>query len=333
MTTRILIVFSLLLAACSTKAGERPSLRLTGNAKVDFFGSPVLLASGMGFGSDSIPPTQSYNSTGEEKSPWIAGALSLAVPGAGEVYTESYVKAAAFAVAEAASWIIAYSYNKKGDRQTNDYHAYADQHWSVVRYANWTLANLGRLRVESPPGQTEQTYGDYIYGEGNYTPGDQPLPEDFSPPYDDVHWAGLNSMERDVAAASLNGYTHQLPYYGQQQYYELIGKYDQFSRGWDDADISPEAPLNPHDPNELEIRSNSSRFYEYADMRAQSNYSYDIASTFVSVAVINHIVSALDAFWSATRFNSALHAGVKMRIQPTQFGYIPVTEARIKYDF
>src|ERR1051326_9286762 len=109
MTTRILIVFSLLLAACSTKAGERPSLQLTGNAKVDFFGSPVLLASGMGFGSDSIPPTQSYNSTGEEKSPWIAGALSLAVPGAGEVYTESYVKAAAFAVAEAASWIIAYS--------------------------------------------------------------------------------------------------------------------------------------------------------------------------------------------------------------------------------
>lgn len=330
MATRIFFIFSLILAACTVRAGEHPSLHLTGNPRVDFFTSPRQLPEGNLFTSDSIAPTQSYSSDGEEKSPWIAGALSLALPGAGEVYTKSYVKAAAFAVAEVASWIIAYSYNKKGDRQTDDYHAYADQHWSPVRYANWTLSHLSALRVDSPPYQTEQVYGDEIYN-GSYTPGDQPLPEDFSPPYSDIHWEGINRMERDVAAAALNGYTHQLPYYGQQQYYELIGKYDQFSRGWDDAD--PNGPLNPHDPNSQEIRSNSSRFYEYADMRAQSNYSYDVASTFVSIAVINHLVSALDAYWSATRFNSALHADVKMRIQPTQFGFVPVTEARLRYEF
>jgi hypothetical protein len=68
-------------------------------------------------------------------------------------------------------------------------------------------------------------------------------------------------------------------------------------------------------------------------MRAQANNQYDIASTFVSVAVVNHIVSALDAYWTATRFNNSLHASVKMRVEPTQYGVVPVTEARIEYRF
>ena len=68
-------------------------------------------------------------------------------------------------------------------------------------------------------------------------------------------------------------------------------------------------------------------------MRANANHMYDIAGTWVSVAVLNHVVSALDAYWSATRYNSALRAEVKMRLQPTLYGLVPVTEARVRYNF
>ncbi|OLD76256.1 MAG: hypothetical protein AUI33_05000 [Ignavibacteria bacterium 13_1_40CM_2_61_4] len=139
----------------------------------------------------------------------------------------------------------------------------------------------------------------------------------------------LNRMERDISSvlSPPTGFTHQMPYYGEQQYYELIGKYDQFSRGWDDADLRALAQ------GDLPIKSNSNLFYQYAAMRAKANNYYDVASTWVSVVVVNHIVSALDAFWSATRFNKSLHADVKMRVQPTPFGIVPVTEAKIQYTF
>ena len=150
---------------------------------------------------------------------------------------------------------------------------------------------------------------------------------DCPPPFGCVKWIELNRLERDISAAPDNGYTHQLPYYGAQQYYELIGKYDEFSRGWDDADLRPIAQ------SDLPLRSNSQKFYQYAEMRAQANNQYDIASTWVSVAVVNHIVSALDAFWSATRYNNSLHAAVRMRVEPTRYGVAPVTEARVEYRF
>lgn len=304
---------ALSFAGLTAAAGDKPGTKLTGHPAVDFFGGSVTVRSDRW--SPSQPPLlpEEEQTSGEEKSPWVAGALSLGLPGAGEFYAKSYIKAAAFIAVEATSWIVAYTYNKKGDRQTGDFQVYADQHWSAARYANWTLQNAGTLN----PAITDP--GSYnVFPNGS---------NDCNAPFACVRWTELNRLERDISAASANGYTHQLPYYGAQQYYELIGKYDEFSRGWDDAD------LRPISQSDLPLRSNSKRFYEYAEMRAQANNQYDIASTFVSVAVVNHIVSALDAYWSATRYNHSLHASVKMRVEPTRYGVAPVTEARIEYRF
>ena len=135
-------------------------------------------------------------------------------------------------------------------------------------------------------------------------------------------------MERDIADGVLNGYTHTLPYYGEQQYYELIGKYEQFSRGWDDS-----GDRNPELENNVPIRSTSNRFYEYAQMRARANDQYDIASTFVSLAVVNHVLSAIDAYWSVTRFNKSLHAAIRVNMAMSPAGAVPVTTANFRYDF
>lgn len=309
------LLFLLPLAAA---AGEKPAHHLTGNRQVDFFGVSAPAFAAPRDRSISLQEISDPADDGE-KSPWIAGALSLVVPGAGEVYTKNYLKGAIFFAAEAASWIVAYSYDKKGDDQTTVFKNYANEHWSAERYTSWTLDHLGALNPLITTSASD--YHDRIYV---YDP-DSDLP--CGPPFDCLDWSELNAMERDIAAGGGNGYTHSLPYYAEQQYYELIGKYEQFSRGWDDSD--PASPLE----NSVPMRSTSARFFEYARMRAQANNYYDVASTFVSVAVLNHILSAADAYWSATRYNKALHAELRMKMLRTPYGYAPLTQARFRYEF
>lgn len=317
-----LIAFCILFTTIANAGGEeKPAVRMTGNAHIDFFGAserPISTVSG-----SRLALMQEGSTEAKEKSPWLAGVLSLALPGAGELYTENYLKAGIFFVAEATAWIFAYTYNKRGDDQTEAFELYANRHWSAVRYANWSIDHRGVLN----PGIPGTDYESLVYPDGRVDIGD---PED-RPPFDAISWSGLNTLEREIGVGGGTGYTHTLPSYAEQQYYELIGKYEQFSRGWDDANYND--PPDPNDPGSNRIRSNSRRFYEYAEMRAEANNQYDIASTFVSVAVLNHIVSAADAFWSATRYNKALHASVGLRMQPTQIGMMPVKELKLRYEF
>lgn len=296
-------------------AGERPGAPLSGNARLDLFGASST-------GPLAVDPTapvlfqeQAGDATGD-KSTWLAAGLSLLVPGAGEVYAGSYIKGAAFFAAEVTLWGFAYSYDKEGDQLTDEYHDYANEHWSATKYTEWTLDNLGNLNNHLT--MSRDDYAALIY------PGDGP-PCD--PPFSCIDWKELNDMERDIANGALNGYTHTLPYYGEQQYYELIGKYEQFSRGWDDSPLEdPPGTVNP-------IRTTSERFHEYSQMRARANDQYDVASTFVSLAVVNHILSAIDAYWSVTRFNKALHASVRVNMEASAYGRVPVTTATFRYEF
>ena len=314
---RLLFALTLLLPLAA-RAGEKPVVHLTGNRQVDFFGAtqPSLALRDRPVSLQELADAPE----GATKSPWVAGALSLVIPGAGEVYTKNYLKGAVFFAVEAASWIVAYSYDKKGDNQTAFFKAYANEHYSVDRYTRWTIAHLSALNPVIP--KSPQEYKDAIYID--IDPDTDPLDP---VPFDGINWSELNAMERDISAGGGNGYTHSLPYYGEQQYFELIGKYEQFSRGWDDSD--PASPVE----NNVPIRSTSARFFEYAKMRAQANNYYDVASTFVSVAVINHILSAADAVWSATKYNSALHAELRMKMQRTPYGYAPLTQAKFRFDF
>ncbi len=320
-----LLGFSVLLVS-SARSGENPSMYLTGNPTVDFFGAqitPDMITQPHEMAVDDFTSVSGGVRSG--KSPWLAGVMSFAIPGAGQAYANDYTKSVIFVAAEVASWAIHLSYAKKGDDQEVLFKAYANQHYSVVRYVNWTLDHLNSLtNGNTPNNQNAAYYSQQIYGAA----GPPQNPNAVPPPFSDVSWDALNGMEVDIANSGVeSGYSHQLPAYNEQQYYELIGKYDQFSRGWDDSGTL----TNPD--NGLPIQSTSQRFYIYAAMRAQANDYYDIASTFASVIVINHIVSALDAYWSATRYNSALHASININLEPTPAGFVPVTQANVQYDF
>ncbi|HRP94319.1 MAG TPA: hypothetical protein PLH53_15605, partial [Ignavibacteriaceae bacterium] len=163
-----------------------------------------------------VEPTtpQLFYSDKSKKSPFLAGVLSLLVPGAGEIYSEEYLKAGIFLAIEAAVITTGLIYDKKGDDKTIEFQNYADDYtsdpntghfWSVVKYAEWLI----NIKGADPNIRTD-----------NWEVNDTRLP-----PWQRVNWDLLNASE--------NG-SHKLPLYGDQQYYELIGKYHQFSPGWND---------------------------------------------------------------------------------------------------
>lgn len=312
MSTKIVFAFLIFVAARSY-AGDDPPLHLTGNPLVDFFGG-TNLAGNHPLKADLPQLLTPTGTAGEEKNPWIAGLLSLAVPGAGEWYCDSKIKGAVFFGVEVASWVTAHVYYKKGDHQTDMFQDFANEHYNASQYALWTLNHLGVLNPDLAGDRGN--YFNLIFPNGDTTGG---------PPYRNINWDELNSMERDVAVVG-NNYTHELPYWGQQQFYELIGKYDQFSRGWDDSGPDTPGNVNP-------ILSTSKEMFLYASMRANANHYYDISAAFVSIAVINHFVSALDAFLTTKSHNRALHAEVNMHLEVTPVGLVPVSEARIQYSF
>ncbi len=60
-----------------------------------------------------------------KKSPFLAAVFSLVVPGSGELYAKSYLKAGIFLAVEATLITVGIIYNKKGDNQTNNFQNYA----------------------------------------------------------------------------------------------------------------------------------------------------------------------------------------------------------------
>lgn len=300
-----IILSAMLVLALSQSAlsGDRPSLHITGNRAVDFFGSPKPYLSTPYPAADLNLSDVFQKTDRSEKSPWIAGLLSAAIPGAGEFYAGSYVKAGIFFGIEVATWVISSNYNRKGDKQTAFFKAYADEHYSPIRYAEWLYTYVDQIN----PAVNKDQYD--LFNE-QYDP-------DSGPPFSYLNWVQLNRMEYAVGG----GFTHRLPVYGEQQYYELIGKYKQFSKGWDD------------EPDELDHTTPEERYYYYAEQFNLADKYYNIASSFVAVTIANHILSAFDAAWSASRYNRSLHAEVNLRMQPSPIGFVPTAHATLQYTF
>ncbi len=270
--------------------------QLSGNIRVDLFGLEQL--------KSSTPALQqSTTDTPSRKSPWVAAGLSVLVPGSGEFYAQSYWKAAAFFAIEVAAWALAYTYDKKGDKQTDYFQDFANVHWNVNRYAQWTLDNGNAINptVDLAPYRDPAT-GIIVNGT--------------------VNWGKLNHLESALG----NWYSHNLPPYGEQQYYELIGKYEQFYQGWDDANYSLPGYYDVAKANL------SPEFQWYAGERGKANDYYSKASTFIAVAIVNHVISAIDAAWTAGSYNK-VHAEVGMQSVPAGGYYAQVPVVKVRYGF
>lgn len=263
---KIFLVFVMFLYGQSVVAQESQNIYSVGNLSADLRAN---------FKYQALE-SESFSTSQSEKSLFLAGALSAVLPGAGEIYSESYIKGGVFLLIEAAAWYFNFSYNQKGDDQTVVFKNYADSYWSVVRYAEW----LNRFAVD-------------LGGTSNIN-----INSDASlKPWQRVNWDEVN-----VAEKSIKEFSHTLYPHGHQQYYELIGKYPQYNKGWNDADPNIKRYFDNLSPN----------FLHYSSLRGKANDYYNVATKAVLVVVINHLLSFADALWTASSFNSELKTNLSM---------------------
>lgn len=248
---------------------------LSGNLSLD---ADLCLDANLTSTSSMLPRTvtmQIVSNVKESKSPVLAGVLSGILPGAGELYTGQYLKAGIFLAVETAAITTALIYNHKANYQTAFFEWYNDQHWSPVRYAQWTINNIKYLNPSIDPSQ-------YHVFNSNGT----------------LNWSELNRLEGDIGG----GYSHELAPFGTQDYYEITGKYPQFSHGWDTSNQS-----------DTDYHILTPQFLWYAHQRGVANELYQTASFAIGTIYVNHFLSILDAIWSAHTYNSRFTMNMKVQ--------------------
>jgi hypothetical protein len=116
-------------------------------------------------------------------------------------------------------------------------------------------------------------------------------------------------------------FTHHLPSQVDDDYYEMIGKYDQFSYGWlgdpDDylpGDFAPNDSLLGYDFTDqfttrdicrgVDATATTNRD-KYMNMRDDANKLLKRATWGISAALFNHVISAVDAALAAKSYNRA----------------------------
>lgn len=261
------------------------------NLKEQVIGSEIELnLTDSQFSRDLLNP----NKNSKEKNPILAAALSAVIPGTGQFYAKSFVKSAIFLGVEAGLWITYAIFQKKGDEQTDSYRKYADENWTIQKYATW-------LKTEGFPGS------------GSIDPGLQDL---------EILRQQVNACEDS------SGFSHKLPPFGDQQYYEVIGKYQNYVSGWSEAFGVTKNNYQTFKLNQVDF---------YMNEREQANTYYNNGSLTLTVVIVNHLLSAADAVWSVSIFNKSLEVKTSVNMKyiysMSNFKYNLTPFANLKLSF
>ncbi|MFP4458359.1 MAG: hypothetical protein ACLFSQ_02085 [Candidatus Zixiibacteriota bacterium] len=196
----------------------------------------------------------------------LAFGLSFLVPGAGEVYAKKPVKGVLFFLAEAGLWTGYYILQSKGIEMREDYEDYHDSHYDVEAYLEWFSA---------------------ITDSFENIKGTETLPH---------HGDNWYDVDKN------------------HDYYEMTGKYNWFLIGWkdvpdalfDDPEIreelwNPDLSSEPGPYSNIlsQYRDSSQYVSTYMQMRKDANDQFIWAKYMIGGAILNHIVSAFDAAWTA----------------------------------
>jgi len=76
----------------------------------------------------------------------------------------------------------------------------------------------------------------------------------------------------------------------------------------------------------------TANFKYYSVERGKANDYYSTAKTFVTIAVVNHIVSAIDAAWSAASYNKKIHLQGSVHSYPVGGSMAVVPALGARYD-
>jgi hypothetical protein len=233
--------------------------------------------------------------TSSRENPGIAFAASALIPGAGQAANGKWVRAGVYFATEVVGLIYHLDRNAKAREQEKAYEQFTHNNWSVVAYAEW-LVNYSQLH--SLDNDWQSLEAEIL--------GDDPNWENTREDWNQVPISTLRNVENQTPFIFQDrigsNFSHELPDYGSQQYYELISKYYQYQPGWRDWYTEITSAQNQNismyryfwngedEPFDL--------FYEGRNRAQEFNQNYRVAGNILKLLVVNHIVSAFDALFT-----------------------------------
>lgn len=222
----------------------------------------------------------------------LAFGMSAVVPGLGQVYNRDWIGTAIFVAVEAALVAGWASWKSSGNDGVEAYEQFAHQSWSPIQYAEWLNAFSG---YNGPPIEPPSISENEFRNPDTWTATERAEVDAF---FADIRRAERSSIYLQTGAT----FSHVLPNFGEQQYYELIGKYFQYAPGWRDYSGDPD-----EDPRE--VMPEDANFYVYSENHAAANDDLRRASVAGALVIVNHFAAAVQAAVIARMHN--------MRIQPS----------------
>ena len=230
--------------------------------------------------------------------------MSLVVPGAGQLYvggsTFNYVRGAVYLALEGALWGSWYYYSVyKYDKQTDRYKNFAKKHFSAHQYES----KMHDLRNGLDDSDEESKFVErYLSSRESYCKSI----------YGDASTNGCYTGDASTEMTKDNNHVNHLngsfSLYNSGSFYSTIAG-SAYVLGWDDVENdTPVSALNLGD-RDLEVvpLGESANWKTYRSMRSKANDYADMQAWFFGGLILNHIVSALDAAWSAHAHNKVLY--------------------------
>lgn len=217
----------------------------------------------------------------------LAFLSSAILPGSGQMVNKNWIRGGIYAALEVTTIYMMIDFNNRGERGQRRYEQFADQNWSVTQYAQWLISYHDVNGIDNP--ELENLRNSLGDAEPAFDP--------------DVDWQNVNidllrKVERNTpfirSDAQQNrdtNFSHILPAYGSQQYYELISKYFQFQSGWSDYNTN-QFFIEPGGGNA------SSFFFRGAALAEEFNDDFRLSKNLRILLFANHVISAFDSFFT-----------------------------------
>lgn len=247
---------------------------------------------GLGARQYDLSQTQDSLSDIDVNSPYYrypgrAMMMSLVVPGAGQLYVGRPMRTVVFMGVEILVLLAWNSYAQRGEDMTQAFRDFADDYWDFNRWLDTTQYQIdpwgrgeGRIYVG--------TYGSHHL---NYFVNLEGGSKVFGNTKDDakefIQYLNNPSTEDSVYIIK------------NHEYYENVGKYNQFFSGWDDATLDAEIDTT-RKSGPIALSEHRSK---YLDMRGDANRLKSVASYAISALMFNHVISAIDAIFATSRWN------------------------------
>ncbi len=248
---------------------------------------------------------------GKYRSPRKAMFMSLVIPGSGQLYiggsSFTNVRGGVYLALEAALWTGWYYFSVyKYDDQVSKYKKFAKNHYSIGRYESKMrdLYNQDAVNYESEFRArylgSRESFCEGIFGKATM----HGCYDKSSLYHNDVEY--MNDFVKNPK--SLGEEQKKIPFDNSAEVYQLLAD-RAMVLGWDDvADEALATGLGLEDPSSSTVDlGTSSNMKKYRSMRGKATDYADMQAWFFGGLILNHIISAVDAAFTANAYNKTLY--------------------------